>query len=286
MFLNEPVEFSSAVKRKGSVVTLLFFLPSILQVLTLHSHPISVVLRSIIALSGQINYVFYPAFLVLYIGGPLIGLPLFFVTVYLIYKVACMLVIAWEKIFDHFFDDRSKLYQVVILVILLIPFIYSAIYIPSLIASRFTVEANTPLEISISKDVRTFYDENGPFDRYILKEFIVRNDNDFQMTHEVPRGIDGVCLYDTRTGTFGKLGGYYAHEDGHGFVDPGTWNTLILGPKSEARYYLLGDKALSDKYDEILLSRSGSWESGKYCDDLTRKDVDGNKSIDIIKISK
>lgn len=204
----------------------------------------------------------------------------------IIYILICMMIAAWDDIFDRLCGRRSKLCQGAVLAVLLIPFVYSAIYVPSLTASRFRVEPDIPSEISISKDAKTFYDENGPFRKYILKEFIVRNDNDFQMTHEVPREIRGVCLYDTRTGIFDELGGYYAHEDGHGFVDPGTWNTLVLGPKSKAKYYLLGDMNLSDKFDEILLSKDGRSISGKYCHDLTKEDVDKNKGIEIIKIVK
>lgn len=287
MLLNKAVEFTPAIKRKGAIIAFLFFLPSIMKFFGLSRQVNSVILNSFLALSDQINSIFYPTFLIIYMGGGLLlGLPTFLLTLFLVYKLACILVVVWEEIFDGMFGRRSRFLQIVVLVFLLAPFIYHAIYIPSLIASRFKVKANIPAEISISKDPKTFYDKNGSFQRYIVQEFIVRNDNDFQKTHEVPREVRGMCLYSTQTGAFSKLGGYYAHEDGHGFVDPGTWNTLIVGPKSEARYYLLGDMALSDEYDEILLSKDGSYISDKYCYNLTTEDIEKNQNIEIIKISK
>lgn len=282
MLLNKEIEFTPVIKLKGAIITFLFFLPSIIKFSGLFKQSGSVVLNSFMALSGQINQVFIPAFEMLYVAGPLLGLPMYLFTLIFIYKFACVLVVAWEEIFGKW----SRSFQVVVLILLFAPFIYRAIYIPSLTASRFTVESDNPSEISISKDVKTFHDKNGSFQRYVVQEFIVRNDNDFQMTHEVPREVRGMCLYNTQTGTFGELGGYYAHKDGHGFVDPGTWNTLIIEPKSEARYYLLGDMTLSDKYDEILLSKDGAWISDKYCYDLTEGDIEENKSVEIIKISK
>jgi len=279
--------------RKVIVILLLFGTPHILKLfgLTMASQYVLT------------NYLIYPVLIIIVIvfGIPfasptnlpgwyqaLAGIVALVTTPIIYYILICALIALWDDIFDRLCGSGSKICQRAILVILLIPFIYSAIYIPSLTASRFKVKKDVRSKISISADPKTFYDENGPFEKYILKEFIVRNDNDFEMKQSVPQSDGVMCLYDTKSGSLARYNGYYADEKGHGFVDPPNWNNVVVEPKSEARYYLLGDMTLSDRFDQILIPKDSYWPPNKDCSELTKGDIEAGiaTGAEIIRITK
>jgi len=267
------------------MITALLFLPSIMKVLGSFLPFHSVVWDSFVALTSYTNYLYYPTFEMLYVGGGLVGLPVFILTVLFVYEFSCMAVAMWGRTFDRLMGDKSRICQIMAFTALLVIFVYHAIYMPSLTASRFTVETNVPAEISISKAPAIFHDGDGSFQKYVIKEFFIRNNNDFEMVHAVPHQAPVMCLYDTRSGALQRYGGYYADETGHGFVDAPNWNNIIVAPQSEARYYLLGDMKLSEEYDEILLPRRSYWPPNKDCPALTDEDI-ADSTGTIIKISR
>ncbi|MFA6897489.1 MAG: hypothetical protein WCQ96_04365 [Patescibacteria group bacterium] len=295
MLDQELIKRFLKLNRRQIIVTLLLFTPVVLQILKI-SLPEQFVFINTYILSGGFLMIPMLFIYVSIFGIPfasptdlpgwylsaaalvaLLATPLFW------YVVVRAVISFWDNISAKL-SGRIKLCLIVILIILFYPFVYENIILPGVISRGFSVEAITPPEISIDNDKKRFYDENGSFEKYVVRDYLIRNDSNFETTHEVPRSAFAMCLYNTQSGAIINYTGYFADENGHGFVSGPNWNKIVLAPKSEVRFYLLGDMELSDDFDEILLSDSIVWGVNKYdCSKLTKKEIAGAETIEILK---
>lgn len=300
MQVKETVMGFIKYRRRQILLTLLFLFPLVFLLFHI-SLPQQFVFLNTYIISG--GYLIIPALLVQVVifGIPFASpnnLPEWYLKISFIFALiatpifwyifASVVIGLWDR-FNKNLNRKVQFYLVIILVILFSPFIYKELIRPAIVSCSFSIEMNVPSEISIGSDYREYYDNNGSFDKYILQEFVLRNGSMLDTVYEVPRQAPEMCLYNTTSGSIVGYNGYYADKKGHGFVDPPYWNKIILAPKSEINYYLLGDMTLSDKFNEILIPKNSYWPpNNKDCSVLTKEDIEAGIAggAEIIKVSK
>lgn len=299
MQIKETTKQFLRFRRRQILLTLLFFLPLVFILFQI-SLPQQFVFLNTYIMSG--GYLIIPALLTSVFvfripfasptNHPEWYLKMSFAVSILVtpvfwYLVASAIIASWDK-FRSNFSGKTQFRLIATLVILLSPFMYKEIVRPAIVSSSFSIKMNTSSEISISHGYKEFHDENGIFRKYVLREFVLKNGSMLDTVYEIPRQAPVMCLYDTQSGAITRYGGYYADERGHGFVDPPTWNKIIFAPKSETKYYLLGDMISSDNFDEIVIPEKTVWSANKGCSDLTRADIEAGiaNGAEVIKILK
>lgn len=211
-----------------------------------------------------------------------------------IYFLVCAAISLWEnrKTFLQEAREHSRLIFAVMAISFFV-FFYRAVYIPMQVQDALSIRVDTPDEININSDYRTFSEFGAKVDGLLLQEFVVKNDSDHEARYDLPANIE-VCLYDIDSGVIASCREDLIYDDGRPlYRDSGSLNTAIVKPNTETKIYMRVDRDISSmvetgqrqyaaEFDEFLIFDDPQGDLS--CENLGKEEV--GLADEIIRIKR